>query len=106
MTVLYFETLAGIALSLSILMAIAWVVQRRTSNSGRIDTIRGFSVGLVGAGSALWPMAGGAPDPRQWLVAALVANWQMLRSRGARYHDYQSRTSMFFPLPRQEGVVT
>ena len=26
---------------------------------------------------------------------------QMLRSRGARYRDYQSRTSAFFPLPPQ-----
>ena len=31
---------------------------------------------------------------------------QMLRSRGERYRDYQSRTSMFFPLPPQKGVVT
>ena len=34
---------------------------------------------------------------------------QMLRSRGDRYRDYQSRTSRFFPLPPQEhqkGVVT
>jgi hypothetical protein len=30
---------------------------------------------------------------------------QVLRSR-QRYRDYQSRTSMFFPLPLQEGVVT
>ena len=106
MMVLYLEALAGIALSLSILMAIAWLVQQRTGNSGRVDTIRASSVGLVGAGSALWPVAGGAPGPRQWLVAALMAIWQMLRSRGARYHDYQSRTSMFFPLPPQKGVVT
>jgi steroid 5-alpha reductase family enzyme len=26
---------------------------------------------------------------------------QMLRSRGDRYRDYQSRTSAFFPLPPQ-----
>jgi steroid 5-alpha reductase family enzyme len=31
---------------------------------------------------------------------------QMLRSRGQRYRDYQSRTSAFFPLPPQNGVVT
>jgi steroid 5-alpha reductase family enzyme len=30
---------------------------------------------------------------------------QVLRAR-QRYRDYQSRTSMFFPLPLQEGVVT
>jgi steroid 5-alpha reductase family enzyme len=106
MMVLYLEALAGIALSLSILIAIAWVVQRRTGNSGRVDNIRGFSVKLAGAGGALWPRARGAPGPRQWLLAALMAIWQMLRSRGARYHDYRSRTSLFFPLPPQKGVVT
>ena len=72
MTVLYLEALAAIAVSLSALMAIAWMVQQRTGNSGRVDTIWTFSLGLVVAGSALWPIAG-PPDARQWLVAALVA---------------------------------
>ena len=58
MTVWYLEALAAIALSLSVLMAIAWVVQQRTGNSGWVDTIWTFSVGLVGAGSALWPVGG------------------------------------------------
>jgi steroid 5-alpha reductase family enzyme len=31
---------------------------------------------------------------------------QMLRSRGDRYRDYQSRASPFFPLPPLKGVVT
>jgi steroid 5-alpha reductase family enzyme len=30
---------------------------------------------------------------------------QMLRSRGERYRDYQSRTSAFFPLPPNKGAV-
>jgi len=77
MTVWYFEALLAIAVSLSILMAIAWMVQQRTGNSGWVDTIWTFSVGLVGAGSALWPMDGSAPDARQWLVAALVAIWSL-----------------------------
>jgi steroid 5-alpha reductase family enzyme len=85
-------------------------------NSGWVDTIWTFSLGLFGAGSAPWPVGGAAPNPRQWLVAALVAIWslrlgpplghRMLRSRGARYRDYQSRTSAFFPLPPHKGVVT
>src|SRR5450631_3984033 len=89
MTVLYLEALAGIALALSILMAIAWAVQQRTGNSGWVDTIWTFAVGLVGAGSALWPVEGAAPNPRQWLVAGLVAVWSLrlgahiaVRSRG------------------------
>ena len=60
MIVLYLEALAAIALSLSILMAIAWTVQQRAGNSGWVDTIRTFSLGVVGAGNALWPIAGAA----------------------------------------------
>jgi steroid 5-alpha reductase family enzyme len=77
MNPLHLEALAGIAVSLSILMAIAWMVQQRTGNSGWVDAIWTFSVGLVGAGSALWPAAGHAPNSRQWLVAALVALWSL-----------------------------
>jgi steroid 5-alpha reductase family enzyme len=77
MTVLYLEVLAAIALSLSILMAIAWTVQQRTGNSGWVDTIWTFSLGVVGAGSALWPVAGAAPNGWQWLVAALVVIWSL-----------------------------
>jgi hypothetical protein len=54
----YFEAPAGIAVSLSIMMAIAWMVQQRTGNSGWVDTIWTFSVGLAGAGSALWQTPG------------------------------------------------
>jgi steroid 5-alpha reductase family enzyme len=75
--VLYLWAIAAIALALSVLMAGAWVVQQRTGNSGWVDTIWTFSVGLVGAASALWPVAGAAPNARQWLVAALVAIWSL-----------------------------
>lgn len=77
MTFLFFEALAAIAVSLSILMVFAWVVQQRSGNSGWVDTIWTFAVGLVGAGSALWPAGGAAPNARQWLVAALVAVWSL-----------------------------
>jgi steroid 5-alpha reductase family enzyme len=77
MNVLFLEALAAIALSLSVLMAGAWVVQQRSGNSGWVDTIWTFSVGLVGASGALWPVAGAAPNARQWLVAALVAIWSI-----------------------------
>ena len=77
MTVLYLEALAAIAGSLSVLMAGAWLVQQQTGNSGWVDTIWTFALGLVGAGSALWPVAYAAPNARQWLVAALVALWSL-----------------------------
>jgi len=75
--IFYLAALAAIALSLSVLMAGAWMVQQRTGNSGWVDTIWTFSLGLVGAASALWPHAGTAPNARQWLVAALVAIWSL-----------------------------
>jgi steroid 5-alpha reductase family enzyme len=91
MTALSLEALAAIAASLSILMMMAFLVQQRTGNSGWVDTIWTFSVGLVGAGSALWPVAGASPNARQWLVAALVAIWSLrlglhiaLRSAGIK----------------------
>lgn len=74
---LYLEALVAIAVSLSVLMGIAWVEQQRTGNSGWVDTIWTFVVGLTGAGSALWPVAGEMPNGRQWLVAALVAIWSL-----------------------------
>src|SRR3954463_6022808 len=77
MAALYLEALAAIAASLSVLMAGAWVVQQRTGNSGWVDTIWTFSLGIVGAGSALWPVAGEAPNARQWLVAPLVVIWSV-----------------------------
>jgi len=69
----FLAALAAIAVSLSVLMAGAWAVQQRTGNSGWVDTIWTFSLGLTGIASALWPIAGAAPNPRQWLLAVLVA---------------------------------
>ena len=73
----YLSALVLIAVSLSILMAGAWVVQQRSGNSGWVDTIWTFSLGLVGAASALWPIEGAMPNARQWLVAGLVAIWSL-----------------------------
>jgi hypothetical protein len=50
MSAMYLEALAGIAISLSILMGIAWTVRQRTGNAGRMDTIWTFSAGAGGAG--------------------------------------------------------
>jgi steroid 5-alpha reductase family enzyme len=52
----------------------------------------------------------------QSLSALMAGAWKVrpgshiaVRTAGItddRYRDYQSRTSMFFPLPPQKGVVT
>ena len=78
MTLTYLAALVLTAVSRSISCgAGAWLVQQRTGNSGWVDTIWTFSLGLVGAASALWPIAGAAPSTRQWLVAGLVAFWSL-----------------------------
>jgi steroid 5-alpha reductase family enzyme len=77
MIISYLGGLAAIAVALSVLMAGAWLVQQRTGNSGWVDTIWTFSLGLTGAASALWPIAGLSPNPRQWLLATLVAVWSI-----------------------------
>lgn len=77
MTWFFLTALVVMAIALSVLMAGAWLVQQRTGNSGWVDTIWTFSLGLVGAVGALWPMAGQPVTARQWLVAALVAIWSL-----------------------------
>lgn len=73
----YLTALLVMAAVFAVLMALAWVVQQRTGNSGWVDTIWTLSLGLIGAGGALWPLGGGAPGERQWLVAVLVAAWSL-----------------------------
>lgn len=82
MTVFYLKALGAIALSLSVLMALAWAVQQRTGNSGWVDTIWTYSLGLIGAWSAMFPATvfvsiGDTFTSRQWLVAVLVALWSL-----------------------------
>ncbi len=64
-------------LALAVLMAGAWVVQRRTGNSGWIDVTWTFGVGIVGAVSALILIVGPELTARQLLVAGLVSIWSL-----------------------------
>jgi steroid 5-alpha reductase family enzyme len=66
-----------IALALSALLALAWVVQQRTGNSGWVDTLWTFAVGGVGAAAALAPAATTALPARQWLIATLSLVWAL-----------------------------
>ena len=77
MALSYLLALVLIALALSVLLAIAWLVQQRTGNSGWVDTIWTFAVGGVGAIAALWPVASYGLPTRQWLIAALVLAWAL-----------------------------
>ena len=51
-----------------------------------------------------------APAFMYWILVHVTGipplEEQMLVSRGERYRDYQSRTSLFFPLPPRRNVAT
>lgn len=61
-----------IAAGLALVMAGAWAVQRATGNSGWIDTIWSFGVGLGVIAAAV--LADGDPS-RRWAIAILAALW-------------------------------
>lgn len=86
------SALIAMAAALCALMAVAWIVQQRTGNSGWVDTIWTFSVGLVGIGAALWPLSDDSLPARQWMVAVLVLAWALrlgahIAVRSAGLHD-------------------
>ncbi len=67
-----------LAIGLSAVMALAWLVALRTGKSGFIDAIWSFAVGGAGAAAAALPVEGAAPVPeRQYLVAALALVWSL-----------------------------
>lgn len=63
-----------IAAGLALVMAGAWAVQRATGNSGWIDTIWSFGVGLGVIAAAAF--ADGDPS-RRWAIAILAALWSV-----------------------------
>jgi steroid 5-alpha reductase family enzyme len=63
-----------IAISLSLVMTLAWLLEQRTVNSGWIDATWTFGVGAVGVGSAFVPLASSYPQ-RRWLVAVAATLW-------------------------------
>lgn len=68
--------IAAAAVFMSLAMTFAWALQRRTGNSGWIDTVWSFAVGAAAFALALYPSAGAdGVTGRQILVAGLVALW-------------------------------
>lgn len=62
------------AVAAVIAMSIAWLIVRAAGDGGWTDVVWTLSIGLIGAGAALWP----APDAvvlRQALVAVLIGLW-------------------------------
>ncbi len=80
MTVMQFVlALVAIAAGLSLAMSLGWVAEQTTGNSGWIDTVWTFGLGVVGLLCALVPFAAApsASAPRRWLVAIAVLAWAM-----------------------------
>lgn len=112
----------GVAVALCAIMAGAWSVWRWTGNSGWVDTIWTFGLGVVGVLGALVPGAGpGEAIWRQYLVAAVIAIWALrlglhiaVRTRGVtddpRYAKLQKNwggdapKQMFLLLQKQALV--
>jgi steroid 5-alpha reductase family enzyme len=85
--ILYLEALAALALSLSLLMTGAWMMQQRTGNSGWVNTIWSLRIGLHIAVRRSADHPRYAAFPRQWGVDA-------------------PRRMFVFLLPPHKGVVT
>lgn len=113
----------ALALACALLMTAAWAVAESTGQSGWVDSIWSFTVGVVGVAAALMPVAGSPGiSARQALVAALVALWSLrlgihigLRTRGGgddpRYADLRdtwgedARTQLFLFLQIQAACA-
>jgi steroid 5-alpha reductase family enzyme len=61
---------------MAVVMAAAWLAQRRAGDSGWIDVFWTFGTGVAGVACALWPDPG-ASLIRPSLVAVLVAIWSV-----------------------------
>ncbi len=68
--------LLGNLVGLSLVLSFAWAVQRSSGNSGWVDVIWTYALGVSGVALALWPLAGGI-WARQVLVALAIAAWSL-----------------------------
>ena len=64
-------TFGAAVVLLSLVMTGAWALQRATGNSGWVDVVWSFGLGVAGLVLALVP---GGPTTRQIVVAVLIAS--------------------------------
>ncbi|MFL5288238.1 MAG: DUF1295 domain-containing protein [Rhodopila sp.] len=69
-------TLVLAALLLAAIMAGAWALALRTGQSGWVDVVWSFGMGIAGVLVALLPSVDG-PSSRQFTVSALIAAWSL-----------------------------
>jgi steroid 5-alpha reductase family enzyme len=66
----------GALILMSVVMTVSWLVQKKLGNAGWTDVFWTFGTGVCGVVAALWPDPY-AHQPRQWLVAVLIAVWSL-----------------------------
>lgn len=69
------EPVLGVLAVMAVVMVVAWAFCLARRNGGWTDVFWTWGSGLTLAAAALWPFE--AVQPRQWLVAALVAAWTL-----------------------------
>jgi steroid 5-alpha reductase family enzyme len=72
----FLAALGFIVAGMSVIMAVAWLIERRTGNSGWIDVTWTFGVGGTALAAALLPFGAG-PWERRLLVAAMALAWAL-----------------------------
>ena len=72
----FLAALIAMSLALSLIMMAAWLIQQRSGNSGWVDTIWTFGIGLTGAAAALASFDG-EWQARQILVASFAGVWAL-----------------------------
>ena len=66
----------AVLVAMTVIMLFAWAYGVRTKNGGWTDVFWALGSGIILPVAALYPLGADAmPQPRQWLVAALVAVW-------------------------------
>ncbi len=68
-------TILGVLGAMLVIMVAAWAFGLQRTNGGWTDVFWTWGTGLTLAAAALWPFDGATPEPRQWLVAGLMAAW-------------------------------
>ena len=72
----FLVSVALVALALSAVMAVAWLIWRATGNSGWVDTTWTFGLGGVGALAAIvMATVSDGPAWRAWVVLGLILVW-------------------------------
>src|SRR3954447_16822515 len=69
---------AAVLAAMTVVMVAAWAYGLARNNGGWTDVFWTFGSGAVLAAAALFPLGADLmPQPRQWLVAGLVAFWAL-----------------------------